>query len=146
MRLQGLTTYNTAGGLKGSYYSGDNFRTVVFTRFDHTVDFSWGRGAPASFVDVDGFSVRWTGALKSLYSEEYTLSIDADEGVRVREGMKKTLCRVLYVIPLLLLISAFMCNTDDVFPSISFSLCFFFVFLITFSLFSPLIIHFTDVS
>src|SRR3989344_1460838 len=48
-------------GLKGEYFNGKNFDTSVLTRTDPQISFDWGVGSPAPGVNVDNFSVRWTG-------------------------------------------------------------------------------------
>lgn len=78
-------TVNAAGGngLTGRYYSGTNFNTLVFTRIDPTVDFTWGNASPGSGVPVDGFSIRWTGELAPSVTGTYTFSTVSNDGVRL---------------------------------------------------------------
>jgi len=54
------------------------------TRIDAIVDFSSGDGDwPASGIDDDTFSVRWTGQVQAQYTEDYTFHALHDDGVRV---------------------------------------------------------------
>jgi len=71
------------GGLSADYY--ENvwfFYTPVMTRVDAQVNFDWGEGSitPAA---ADYVSVRWAGLLLPRYTEQYTLYVDADDGVRL---------------------------------------------------------------
>jgi len=54
----------------------------VVTRNDVTVDFNWGRNAPATGLPVDGFSARWTRAL--VFEEGlYRFHAVVDDGARL---------------------------------------------------------------
>lgn len=70
-------------GLKGEYYSGTNFDTLVMTRTDSVIDFNWGGGSPDSAMSSDGFSIRWTGELEPVYTDTYTIYENSDDGCRV---------------------------------------------------------------
>lgn len=69
-------------GLTGEYFSGTNFDTLVGVRNDTMVNFSW-TGAPFGALPADNFSVRWSGLVKPLYSENYTFYTQSDAGVRL---------------------------------------------------------------
>lgn len=71
------------GGLTGEYFNEMNLTAPVFTRTDATVDFDWGLGSPASTMGADTFSARWSGKLIPRFSETYTFSTLADDGVRL---------------------------------------------------------------
>ena len=76
-------TLARGGGLSADYY--ENvwfFYTPVMTRVDAQVNFDWGEGSitPAA---ADYVSVRWAGLLLPRYTEQYTLYVDADDGVRL---------------------------------------------------------------
>ncbi len=71
-------------GLQATYFNGRNFNTPVLTRVDSGVNFSWDAGSPAPGVDVDNFSVRWSGTILPAFSETYTFVVAGDNGVRVR--------------------------------------------------------------
>ncbi|MET0261528.1 MAG: PA14 domain-containing protein, partial [Rariglobus sp.] len=69
-------------GLTGEYFAGVNFDTLTAVRNDTTVNFTWS-GAPFSALPTDNFSVRWSGLVKPLYSEDYTFYTQSDGGVRL---------------------------------------------------------------
>jgi hypothetical protein len=73
----------TGSGLIANYYSDPNFTALAATRTDAAVNFSWGAGSPAAGLPADGFSARWTGQVQAQFSETYTFSVAADEGVRL---------------------------------------------------------------
>src|SRR3569623_3799031 len=76
-------------GLRGEYYAGRAFRTLLLTRDDSTIDFMWGDDAiphPSLCPWGREFSIRWTGKLKANYSEKYTFTANTDDGVRVWVG------------------------------------------------------------
>jgi hypothetical protein len=70
-------------GLTGEYYNGNSFENFVLSRTDAAIDFDWGLGSPASGINVDYYSVRWTGLVVPRYSENYTFYITSDNGRRV---------------------------------------------------------------
>ncbi|MEZ0542966.1 PA14 domain-containing protein [Fibrella arboris] len=71
-------------GLKGDYFNNANLAApVVLTRTDATVNFDWGNGSPASTINTDYFSVRWTGQVKAPVTGNYTFSTTTDDGVRL---------------------------------------------------------------
>lgn len=58
----------------------------VHTRFDPEVNYVWGEGAPGPWVNVDGFSARYTNILHVGFPWFYNFSIVTDDGVRVYIG------------------------------------------------------------
>ena len=80
-------------GLLGQYYNDDSHAaypladpfagTPVLTRTDTEVDFDWGSHSPASQVNANFFSVKWTGKLKAPVSGSYTFTVRGDDGVRL---------------------------------------------------------------
>ncbi|MGS2761883.1 PA14 domain-containing protein [Sinomicrobium sp. M5D2P9] len=81
-----LVSAPTAGngdGLTGDYYNGMEFDTFVFSRTDPGIDFDWGEGSPGTGVDVDDYSIRWSGKVEPRYSGEYTFYITSDNGRRL---------------------------------------------------------------
>jgi len=76
-------------GLKGEYYNGKNFEELKLERTDAAVKFSWRDASPDPVINPDGFSVRWTGQVQPLYSEEYTFHTISDDGVRLWVDGKK---------------------------------------------------------
>jgi len=83
------TTYtylvnNLNNGLKGEYFNTmDLTGSPVLTRTDATVNFDWASGSPDSSINVDNFSVRWSGLIQPLYTETYTFSTNSDDGIRL---------------------------------------------------------------
>jgi hypothetical protein len=78
--------FRGSNGLKGEYYSyttTTNFQTLLLTRIDNIINFSWGFGSPDPAVPSDNFSVRWTGMIIPKYTETYTFRVISDDGVRL---------------------------------------------------------------
>ena len=107
-----LSVISTAWGQSGTglraeyfHFSGltppsreDAFRDLVVTRIDPQVYCYWNPGFVTSHPDglspdleippppgvrADTFSVRWTGEIEALYTEAYTFTTGADDGVRL---------------------------------------------------------------
>ncbi|GHT00887.1 hypothetical protein FACS189421_13360 [Bacteroidia bacterium] len=76
-------TPGDGNGLKGEYYSGKQFNTLVLTRIDEQINFNWGLDAPSASLPKDKFTVRWTGKVQPQYTDEYTFIIRSDDGVRL---------------------------------------------------------------
>jgi len=72
----------TGTGLRGDYFNGMSFDTLVTTRTDPTVGFDW-EASPATGVSADQFSVRWTGQVQPLYTQAYTFYTLSDDGIRL---------------------------------------------------------------
>jgi len=72
----------TGTGLRADYFNGMAFDTLVTTRTDPTVGFDW-EASPATGVNPDQFSVRWTGQVQPLYSQTYTFYTLSDDGIRL---------------------------------------------------------------
>lgn len=71
-------------GLRGDYFTGTDLAgTAVLTRTDSAVAFDWGSGSPADALPKDGFSVRWSGYLTAPATGIYTISVSADDGMRL---------------------------------------------------------------
>ncbi len=78
-----LSSNGVAGGLKGEYYHGQNFETLVGTRVDPVVDFNWQYKAPMNGLGANDFSVRWSGELTAPTSGSYLLQVISDDGSRL---------------------------------------------------------------
>ena len=63
--------------------TGTRFATLVVTRVDPTVNFTWGTAAPAAGVTADNFSVRWTGRVQAPVTGTYRFSTVSDDGIRL---------------------------------------------------------------
>uniref|UniRef100_UPI00047094C9 PA14 domain-containing protein n=1 Tax=Paenibacillus forsythiae TaxID=365616 RepID=UPI00047094C9 len=71
-------------GLLGEYFTNIQLTgTPVLTREESAIDFNWGTGAPDPSVGTDRFSVRWSGKIKALYSENYSFYTSSDDGIRL---------------------------------------------------------------
>jgi len=65
-----------AEGLKAEYFSGKTFTgKPVLTRIDPRVQFDWNSAIPAPGVNMQAFSVRWTGTLTPPGPGDYTFSV-----------------------------------------------------------------------
>ena len=47
------------------------------------LNFNRSQGSPATELGPDNFSVRWSGEVQPLYSQEYTFYTVSDDGVRL---------------------------------------------------------------
>jgi hypothetical protein len=83
----GTTVGRSSGleaGLHAEYFSGENFNLLVTARTDDNIAFYWADGAgPLPGVGQDRYSVRWTGRIRPMFSEDYTFFLVSDEGVRL---------------------------------------------------------------
>jgi len=79
-----FTTIGESGvGLRGDYYTGENYGDFVLTRIDPQIDFGWGDTAPDEAVGGNNFSVRWTGEVSAQFTETYTFYTVTDDGLRL---------------------------------------------------------------
>ncbi len=79
-----FTTIGARGtGLRGDYYTGENFDKLVLTRMDAQVDFPWGGSPPDEAVGGSNFSVRWTGEVSAQFNDTYNFYTITDDGIRV---------------------------------------------------------------
>ncbi len=75
------TTANT--GWYGEYFdNGALIGPPKVTRYDNTLNFNWGEGAPAADIPTDPFSARW-GADPHFDAGTYRFTVVADDGVAV---------------------------------------------------------------
>ncbi|WP_430816322.1 glycoside hydrolase family 3 C-terminal domain-containing protein [Carboxylicivirga sp. RSCT41] len=64
-------------GLKAEYFNNDSCKgEPVLSRIDKQIDFKWWNQSPDSSVDVDTFSVRWSGFIKAPLSGKYAIGIE----------------------------------------------------------------------
>jgi uncharacterized protein (DUF1800 family) len=71
-------------GLKAEYFNNrDLTGTPVLTRNEILVDNDYGLNSPASVVNVDNFSARWTGKILAPETGVYTFQTYSDDGVRL---------------------------------------------------------------
>jgi hypothetical protein len=78
-------------GLLGQYYTNTSLSGVpAFTRTDVRIDANWNGASPAGSTSpgfatfpTTGWSAKWTGSLIPAYSQAYTLTTIADDGIRL---------------------------------------------------------------
>jgi PA14 domain len=75
----------TGDGLKAQYFNSLdlNPNSLVLSRTDTVLNFDWGRGAPASSVNSDNFSVRWSGQIQAPTTGAFTFTTRSDDGIRL---------------------------------------------------------------
>jgi len=75
---------NSTPGLTGKYFNNSEWTgEPAVTRIDPSVNFSWGALSPATQINTDNFSVRWTGKLVPPESGKYLLGFSGNGGVRL---------------------------------------------------------------
>ena len=78
-----FTPDESQNGLKGEYFNNRNLEgTPALTRIDSQLEFDW-PWAPGDGVNVDDFSIRWTGFLKSDQALDGWLGLSSDDGIRM---------------------------------------------------------------
>lgn len=78
-----FTPDESQNGLKGEYFNNRNLEgTPALTRIDNQLEFDW-PWAPGDGVNVDDFSIRWTGFLKSDQALDGWLGLSSDDGIRM---------------------------------------------------------------
>ncbi len=79
--------YGEGIGLKAAYYSnaaGDDFpEDPDMVKLDKSVNHNWGTEGPLPDISSDDFKVRWTGQLRPLTDDDYTIYVTASDGVRL---------------------------------------------------------------
>ncbi|MDQ2086385.1 PA14 domain-containing protein [Herbivorax sp. ANBcel31] len=71
-------------GLKGEYYNNMDLTDLEVKVVDSVIDFNWGLTPPHKTMINDGeFSVRWTGQIEPVHSEEHTFYVTRDNGARL---------------------------------------------------------------
>lgn len=70
-------------GLAATYFDNMDLTNPKVARIDSKVDFNWATGSPATGIASDTYSARWIGEILPKYTETYTLSASADDGIRV---------------------------------------------------------------
>ena len=78
-----FTPDESQNGLKGEYFNNRELEgTPALTRIDSQLEFDW-PWAPGDGVNVDDFSIRWTGFLKSDQALDGWLGLSSDDGIRM---------------------------------------------------------------
>jgi beta-glucosidase len=71
-------------GLLGEYFNNTDFSgDPVFSRIDPVIDFDYGRGSPDSLIQVDYYSIRWTGQFIAPVSGPYYIGGAFDDAIRL---------------------------------------------------------------
>jgi alpha-D-xyloside xylohydrolase len=78
-----FTTNEVVGGLNGSYYSGTNFNTFLFSRVDPQINFNWDNSPPTNTMALMNYSVEWDGFIKAEQTGTYIISVSSDDGARL---------------------------------------------------------------
>ncbi|QIK60426.1 hypothetical protein G7050_11555 [Dysgonomonas sp. HDW5A] len=78
LKINGEAIYGTR-----AYKKHIEEKQIYITRIDSTIDFNWVRNSPDPRIRVDHFTGEWTGYISPNYTEEYTFTAKADDGVRV---------------------------------------------------------------
>ena len=74
----------TQPGLKAEYFNNVTLDgNPVVSRIDNSVDFGWTLFPPDPKVNLDFYSVKWTGFLKSPNSGNFKIGLDGDDGFRL---------------------------------------------------------------
>jgi len=86
--LENRSTSTTTGVYNKTYTTTDFTKTPGRIGVDTAVTASnnglWGTGTPdVALINPDTFSVRWTGQIQPQFTEEYTISVLADDGSRL---------------------------------------------------------------
>ena len=79
-----LLTPEGQAGLRAEYFNSiDLSGPVALTRVDPKLDFWWTLFSPHPSVNMDWFSVRWTGRLVPPVTGTYRIGVEADDGFRL---------------------------------------------------------------
>src|SRR5688572_4197173 len=70
-------------GFSAVYYDNADLTSPTLLRLDPSIDFDWDAASPTPQIDPTTFSARWTGQIKPTFSEPYTFTATADDGVRL---------------------------------------------------------------
>ena len=79
--------YSNGNGLRAEYFTnstGNDFPAVAsLIKIDKNINFNWGNESPAAGISKDNFKIRWTGKLRPLTNETYTIYVTASDAVRL---------------------------------------------------------------
>ncbi|MFC1649382.1 PA14 domain-containing protein [Patescibacteria group bacterium] len=70
-------------GLIGIYYDDIAFSERKFEQIDSQIRHDWGSDSPDPEIDVDSFSIRWTGQLESVTEGDYTFTLESNDGSKL---------------------------------------------------------------
>ena len=72
--------------MNGAYYNNQNKTfngTPTLMRVDPVINFNWNTVSPSPGIALTNYTVRWTGSVQPRFTETYTFSVTADDGVRL---------------------------------------------------------------
>ena len=80
--------YGNGYGLKGEYFTNSlpasGFpSSATLVHADRSINFNWGNGGPLPGISAGNFKIRWTGKLRPLTDDNYTIYVTANDGVRL---------------------------------------------------------------
>jgi len=67
---------------RGDYYQGQSFDEYISSRTDDAISFDFELSAPLEGMEVDYFSIRWTGRFE-FEDDTYTFTARVDDGIRL---------------------------------------------------------------
>jgi beta-glucosidase len=71
-------------GLMAEYFNNINLNgNAVLRRIDNNIDFNWTLFSPDPLINLDFYSVRWTGFLKAQKTGECKMGLDGNDGFRL---------------------------------------------------------------
>ena len=76
-------TESACGGLTAQYFRQTNLTDLALSRVGPQINFNWMGGSPSPLLNVDNFSIRWTGKITARFSEMYTFIALTDDGERL---------------------------------------------------------------
>ncbi|PQV63211.1 Glycosyl hydrolases family 16 [Abditibacterium utsteinense] len=79
--LKGI--WGDGDGLAATLYPQPNFAGTPVKRVDPRLNHDWKTFSPDTSIPNDNFSAKWTGTIASPFSENVTLTLRADDGVRL---------------------------------------------------------------
>jgi YVTN family beta-propeller protein len=74
---------NSGSGLLGQYFNNMTLTGTAVLQRTEAVNFGWGSGSPATGVNKDKFSVRWTGTVEASSTGQFQFQTSSDDGVRL---------------------------------------------------------------
>jgi parallel beta-helix repeat protein len=77
-----------SNGLTAEYFNDLNFTGTSLKRIDPNINFAWGDGTPASSIEPDTFSARYSGEIVAPSTGTYTFFTTSDDGVRLNINSK----------------------------------------------------------
>ncbi len=78
-----INSYTAPLAVTGEYFNTENFTGTSITRVDPSINFNWSTNSPLAGINVDHFSVRWTGYIHTPAAGAYTFYTEVDDGIRV---------------------------------------------------------------